>query len=207
MAKMTLEQLVEEYYTSRPNIGIDNAPLCVFFFACSGAGKSTTRRLLVENMNATYVCNDEVRELLAKYPEATSQGINLKVVIAETVEKIFKEAPNKLVIFDNNIIRYYMHQDSYLNVARAKHRPIFIIGLETSEQQLTERIKARGINVEQILSELPGQVADYKKATQDITPDWSLGTESDIQELVGCLRNLQKGNSVPRQDISTPEPD
>lgn len=202
MTKITLRQLVEEYYASRPNLEVNNAPLCVFFFACSGSGKSTTRRLLVKNIGATYVCNDEVRELLAKYPETTTQGIDLKLVIAETVEKIFNEAPNKLVVFDNNIIQYYMHQNSYLNVAKAKHRPIFIIGLDASEQQLTERVKARGVNVAKILSELPGQIADYKKATQDITPNWLLDTKSDTQELYEHLRNLQKSSSISRQDIA-----
>lgn len=194
MTKITLKQLVDEYYASRPNLEVNNAPLCIFFFACSGSGKSTTRRLLVENLNATYVCNDEVRELLTKYPEATNQGIDLKAIIAGTVEKIFEEASNRLVVFDNNIIRYYMHENSYLNVAKAKHRPVFIIGLDADEQQLIERIKTRGVNVDQILSDLPGQIRAYKKATQDITPDWLLNTKSNFSELFEHLRNLQISN-------------
>jgi predicted kinase len=195
MRSKLLEKLVSEYYLSRPNLQIKNAPLCVFFFACSGSGKSTTRRLLVHELGATYVSNDEVRELLAKYPEAAQQDIELKDIVAETVERIFTEAPNKLVIFDNNIIQYYMHADSYLNVAKARQRPIFIIGLEASEPELENRIKDRGINVAQILSELPGQLINYKKATDDIKPDWVLQSTDDkdaLKELFSLLNTVAK---------------
>lgn len=191
MPETLLTKLVEEYYATRPNLDVINAPLCILFFACSGSGKSTTRRLLVNDLGATYVCNDEVRELLAKYPEATEAGIELKTVIAETVEKIFAEASNKLVIFDSNIIQYYQYGDSYLNVAKANHRPFFIIGLEASEEQLAERIRARGVNVAQILDNLPDQLVAYKKATKDIKPDLSLNPNSDVQELIESIRSTQ----------------
>ncbi len=184
-----LNKLVEEYYLTRPNLEVSNNPLCVFFVACSGSGKSTTRRLLVGKLKATYVCNDEVRELLAKYPEANEQGIEIKTIVAETVERIFAGAANKFVVFDNNIIQYYLYDDSYPNVAKAKYRPVFTIGLEASEEQLTQRIKARGVNVVQILSELPGQLDAYKKATQDIKTDLSLNLSSDIQVLISHVRN------------------
>jgi gluconate kinase len=190
-----LDELVSEYYLSRPNLQISNGELCVFFFACSGAGKTTTRRLLVNKLGATYVCNDEVRGLLARYPEAARQGIGLKDIVTKTVERIFTEAPNKLVIFDNNIIQYYVHADSYLNVARAHQRPIFIIGLESSESELEKRIKNRGVNVAQILSELPGQLEDYRKATDDIKPDWVLNISDDkagLNELINLLSTTAK---------------
>ncbi len=183
MSENLLKKLVEEYYSGRPNLAVDNASLCIFFFACSGSGKSTIRRQIVEKLHATYVCNDEVRELIAKYPEASYQGIELKTVVAKTVEKIFAEAPNKLVVFDNNIIRHYVHNDSYLNVAKANKRPVFIIGIEAAEQELKERIKARGVNVAQTLSMLPQQLQDYKTATTDIKPDWSMNIDGNIQGL------------------------
>lgn len=191
MSKNLLKELVEEYYASRPNLEVSNDPLCIFFFACSGSGKSTTRRRLVEDMKVTYVCNDEVRELMAKYPEAWEQGIELKTIVAETVEKIFAEASNKLVVFDNNIIQYYMHADSYLNVARAHGRPVFIIGLEATEKELTERIKARGVNVTQILSEIPRQLEDYQKARQDIKPSYSLSIDDSTQELIKKIQEFR----------------
>jgi len=99
MSDGLLNKLVDEYYAGRPNLLISNPALCVFFFACSGSGKTTIRRMLVDKLKATYVCNDEIRELLAKYPEAVEQGIELKTIVAETVEKIFRESPNRLIIF------------------------------------------------------------------------------------------------------------
>lgn len=142
--KQLLDKLVFEYYSSRPNLGISHHALCVFFFACSGSGKTTTRKLLVERLRTTYVCNDEVRLLLEKYPEAVEQGVELKTIVAETITKIFTEARNKLVIYDNNIIQYYMHGDSYINVARANHLPVFVIGLEAPEEELKKRITSKG---------------------------------------------------------------
>ncbi|MBP7807277.1 hypothetical protein KA047_02160 [Candidatus Saccharibacteria bacterium] len=191
MSEYLLKKLAEEYYASRPNLEVSNSPLCIFFFACSGSGKSTTRRLLVDKLDATYVCNDEVRILLKKYPKATEQGIELKAIVAEVVEKIFALAPNKLVVFDNNIIQYYMHGDSYLNVANANRRPVFIIGLEATEEELANRIQVRGVDVAQILSELPDQLRDYNKATKDIKPDWSMKQSGNIQELITKLQDIQ----------------
>lgn len=191
MREDILKSLVEEYYEARPNLDVDNKPLCIFFFACSGSGKSTTRKLLVDKLQATYVCNDEVRELLAEHPEATEHGIELKNIIAATVENIFAKSPNKLVIFDNNIIRYYMHDDSYLNVATTNHRPVFIIGLDVSEELLTQRIKDRGVNVAELLSELPGQLKDYQKAKRDLKPNWLSGSDVDAQDLINSIRSFQ----------------
>jgi len=164
MTKKLLEKIVGEYYSTRPNLHVHNAPLCVFFFACSGSGKTTLRKLLVEELRATYVCNDEVRGLLSQNPQATELGIVVKDIVSRTVEKIFAETSNHLVVFDNNIIQYYMHADSYLNVAKAKARPVYIIGLEATEETLVKRIKTRGVNVAQILEELLGQLRDYDKA-------------------------------------------
>lgn len=191
MSDSLLTRLVEEYYSSRPNLGVSNSPLCIFFLACSGSGKSTTRRQLVDKFKATYVCNDEVRTLMTRYPETSDQGIELKTIVARTVEKIFAEAPNKLIVFDNNIIQYYMHDDSYLNVAKANSRPIFIIGLEATEEELVKRVEARGVNVAQILSDLPLQILDYDKAAQDIKPDWSMNAAEAIQGLFMKIQSLQ----------------
>ncbi len=166
-------------------------PFCIFFFACSGSGKSTVRRSLVSELKATYICNDEIRELLQKYPEAVEQGIELKTIAANTVEKIFKEAPNKFIVFDNNIVQYYMHDDSYLSVARAHNRPVFIIGLESSEKELVKRIKDRGVNVAQILGGLPAQLHDYKKATRDIKPDWTISDTDEKTKLYKMIKYLQ----------------
>lgn len=148
------------------------------------------RRLLVENLKATYVCNDEVRELLKKYPEAARQGVTLKNVITETINKILANAENKMIIYDSNLIRYYMNDDGYLNVAKANHFPTFIIGLETPEQELKSRIKKRGINVEQLLSELPNQLEAYAKAKSEITPDWLINTTGDNDELNNLVRHI-----------------
>lgn len=190
--------MVSEYYATRPNLHVSKAPLCVLFFACSGSGKSTIRRLLVDELQATYVCNDEVRELLKKYPQAAEQGIELKEIVARTVEKIYAEAPNKFVIFDNNIVHYYMHADSYLNVAKAHQRPTFIIGLEVSESELKERIRERDINVTSILGDLPQQLIDYKNATNDIQPDWVMRATDGAAAFKPLINALNDLTSVSR---------
>lgn len=194
MSETLLQKLVTTYYATRPNLTVVHSPLCVFFFACSGAGKSTTRRLLVDEFAATYVCNDEVRELLAQYPEAAASGIELKTIVAGVVEKIFAEAANKFVIFDNNIIQYYMHEDSYLNVAKASHRPVYIIGLDIPEDQLVARIRSRGVYVAHLLGELPDQLAAYHRAANDLKPNISLKPGSNSEELLASLRNIKKNN-------------
>src|SRR3954469_25840174 len=54
----TLQTLVSEYYASRPNLSTPHKPLCVFFLACMGAGKSTITEELVQKLQCTYISND-----------------------------------------------------------------------------------------------------------------------------------------------------
>lgn len=185
-----LNDLIQEYYSSRPNLNVHHNPLCVFFVACSGAGKSTIRRLLVEKLGATYVCNDEVRLLLKKYPESNKQGIELKDIIAGVVKKIFAEAHNKLVIYDNSIIQYYMHADSYLNVAKTNRLPVCIIGLSATIEKLEERIRQRNINVPFLLNELPQQIRAYDAALKDIVPDRIIKITGDNDELKDLVQYI-----------------
>lgn len=187
-----LRELINDYYRSRPHLMTVRPPLCVFFLACSGAGKSTVRSYLVKNLGATYVCNDEVRELLASHPEASRLGIGLKDVVAGTIEKIFAEANNRFIVYDNNIIQYYRYEDSYIAIAKKSHRPIFVIGLDVAEDELRRRIKRRGVNVDSILAELPGQIADYGKAVKDITADTSLGDVTDEKQLQELAQKVQR---------------
>lgn len=193
-----LDQLVDQYYSSRPNLETTNAPLCIFFLACSGAGKSTMRKHFVEQLGMTYVCNDEVRLLLDQYPTAVESGIELKHIIAKTWDKILAEAPNKSVIFDNNIIKYYLHDDSYINVAIRLKVPVFVIDLQAPEATLKDRIVARNINTKQILADLPAQLVDYDNATMDIAADWTLVSPPNETELGYLTAELAKRSKSSR---------
>lgn len=196
-----LGKLVQEYYGSRPNLETYNSPFCIFFFACSGSGKSTIRNYLVNRLDATYVCNDEVRMLLMNHAEENDSEVTLKQVVEMTVEKIFSEAKNHLVVFDNNIAQYYMHEDSYLNVAKKHNRPVFIIGLDAQEDILRQRIIERGVNVEELLEELPGQVQDYQKAKKDITPDFHTNhaTQAELDGLIDHIKSTMNDSSGPQR--------
>ena len=184
------DELITTYYQSRPNLQQSHAPTSIFFLACSGAGKSTLRKVLVERLGATYVCNDEVRELVDKYPDITDQGSTLKAIISGTWRRILADAQNKMVVFDNNIINYYHHDDSFTNVSKQLNIPTIMINLDVPQQILRQRIVDRGFDVEWLLSKLPTQIEDYKRAVRDIEPHWKfteIPTDEQLEQLVHAL--------------------
>jgi predicted kinase len=190
MHDMLLHGLVEIYFQSRPNLGKPNKPLSIFFLACSGAGKSTLRKIIVEELGATYVCNDEVRALLDTNPDAVKHNVLLKEIVTSTWQRILAESENKMVVFDNNIIQYYQHHDSYLNASIRKDIPTFVIRLDIPAPVLEQRIIDRAVDVDHLRSELPGQIADYEKALMDIPSDWVLTDESareDTRQMLDAI--------------------
>lgn len=185
-----LNELVETYFQSRPNLHKPRNLLSIFFLACSGAGKSTLRKTIVEKLGATYVCNDEVRALLEAHPIAIEHGVLLKEIVANTWQKIITEASNKMVVFDNNIIQYYMYPDSYLQVSIRETIPNFVICVDIPATMLKQRVIDRAINAGQILEELPGQLVDYEKAKSDVPSDWVLSNSSTAKEVQSMLKAI-----------------
>lgn len=61
-----IQTIAQEYFDSRPNKDVSHKKLAVFFIACPGSGKSSLRAQIVAQLNATYVCNDEVRTILSE---------------------------------------------------------------------------------------------------------------------------------------------
>lgn len=192
-----LDALVNEYFGTRPNLGVAHPPLCIFFLACSGSGKSTLRRRIVEALKATYVCNDEVRQMLERHPEAVRSGIGLKDIVTKTWMRVLSEAPNKMVVFDSNVIRYYRQPDSYILTARSLDLPLFVINLHMSESLLKKRIIARGIDTDSLLSELPTQLNHYERARSTLSSDYVLvdsSTEREVDELLRVLSGRVEPN-------------
>lgn len=187
-----LDKLVNEYFDTRPNLDVAHPPLCIFFLACSGSGKSTLRRRIVESLKATYVCNDEVRQMLQKHPEAVSSGIGLKDIVAKTWMRILAETSNKMVVFDSNVIRYFKQADSYIETAMSLNLPLFLINLQISEPLLKKRIITRDIDTNNLLAELPSQLDDYKKARSALSPDYVLDDSSTEREVEELLRTLAR---------------
>jgi predicted kinase len=185
-----IQQLGEIYFKTRPHLDVSHDPAAILFFACSGAGKSTVRRYLVDNAKATYVCNDEVRQLIQEHPETQEHDIQIKEIVYETIRLIQATAKNKCVIYDNIIVKYYMHDDSYFNNANSNHWPVFVIGLSVPEEELRRRITERGINLDEILGNLPEQLRAYDAAVQDITPDFVITDTHDTTGLEQLKESL-----------------
>jgi dephospho-CoA kinase len=191
MHDQLVEDLTEIYFKSRPNLQNHRNPLSIFFLACSGAGKSTLRKKIIQATGATYVCNDEVRELLEQNPKAIEADVSLKEIVAKTWQKIMQESLNKMVVFDNNIIQYYMYEDSYINVSQQNNIPIYTVCIEVPAEKLKERIISRDIKTEQIMQELPGQLTDFKKAKEDISCDWALTEDISDEEIDKLIDDIK----------------
>ena len=170
---------------SRPNLELPRPKLAVFFLACSGSGKSTLRQQIINELGATYVCNDEVRELLADQSGAIRMGIELKEVVGQTRDRILSETPNRFIVYDNNISSYYMHDDSYLNVAKKSDIPQFIIGINLTEELLVQRIEARGLP---LMNPLAEQLRHQRLAEDKLEPDFVITDPADSGLAIGALK-------------------
>src|SRR5581483_5701168 len=127
MSNSDVDNLVNIYFDSRPNKDRQHDKLAVLFLACSGAGKSTIRERLVEELGATYVCNDEVRYILDEYNLPISL---LKPIVDKTWQKLTKDSGNNFIVFDSNLSSYYMHSDSYYHSVKRLGFRIYIISLD-----------------------------------------------------------------------------
>lgn len=183
-----LERLTQTYLNTQPNTDIAQPDLAIFFLASSGSGKSTVRRAIVEKLNATYVCNDEVRDLLAKHPEAIAAGVQLKEIVDAAVHRLRHEMLNHFIVFDSNLSAYYMHADSYLSSTKRAGIPVYIIGIDLPKSTLVERIKSRQRHdTAAILDELDDQLHNQALAFEDVVPDFIVTKDSGIDALLDSI--------------------
>lgn len=180
-------QLAEEYLSTRPNLELRNPGFCVFFAAPPGSGKSTLRRTIVDKLRATYFCNDEVRELIAKHSSGTPAP-NIGNIVLETWSDILNHSHNRFVVFDNTISNYHFNPDSYLNTARRRHLPVYIVSIELPKKVLQARIVARGINVEPLLEELDSALEAHKAAVKSVTVDFTLASDDTVDDLLADIQ-------------------
>jgi predicted kinase len=181
-----ISELADLYFQSRPNKDRHNGKLAVLFLACSGAGKSTIRQKVVEELGATYVCNDEVRQIL------NDRGLPmtyLKPVVDKTWQQLHEETSNGFIVFDSNLSSYYMHEDSYSNTAVKLGYMRYVIALDLSEEELVKRIRKRErSDTEDVLSLLPEQLIAQHKAMLVLRPDYVIEIQSNYDELIGVLQ-------------------
>lgn len=180
-----IAKIVSSYAASRPNKDKVHPKIAVLFLACSGAGKSTITQKIVEELGATYLRNDDARTLL------DGQEVSPKHVIDATWGKIKRESKNQFVVFDSSMSNYYMHQDSYYNVARREGYKIFIIAIDVPKYELERRIKNRQRHdIQEVLSLLPAQLEAQKKAIKELHPNFTVTPDTDYQEVVDAMRQF-----------------
>ena len=186
MSNSDVDNLVNIYFDSRPNKDRQHDKLAVLFLACSGAGKSTIRERLVEELGATYVCNDEVRYILDEYNLPISL---LKPIVDKTWQKLTKDSGNNFIVFDSNLSSYYMHSDSYYHSVKRLGFRIYIISLDLAEDELVKRVNRRPRKDRaQILDQLPDQIIAQRNATKNLHPNYRIRADSNYTDLVEALR-------------------
>lgn len=182
-----ISSIANQYFDSRPNKDQVHPKITVLFLACSGAGKTTITQKIVEELGATYLRNDDARLLLEKY----GCDISPKRVINDTWQRIKLESKNQFVVFDSSMSSYYMHEDSYYNVARREGYRIFIIAVDVPKNELMRRIKGRQRHdTQEVLSLLPMQLEAQKKATEELHPNFTVTLGTDYQEVVEAMREF-----------------
>jgi adenylate kinase family enzyme len=183
---MDMQTLTQNYFNARPNREVPHGNVAVLFLASSGAGKSTIRAKIVDELQATYVCNDEVRALLT----AINQPFYfIKPIVDSVWQRLESESANHFVVFDSNLSSYYMHEDSYFHTVLNHGFKVYVIALDIPENELVRRIKGRDrADRDELLTQLPDQLVAQHKAMAELHPNFTITVDSEIDELIADLR-------------------
>lgn len=183
-----IDKLTQTYFDTRPNRDESHGKVAVLFLASSGAGKSTIREMLVRELGATYVCNDEVRALLDEYRQPIKL---LKPIVDNVWMKLTAESNNHFIIFDSNLSSYYMHDNSYYHSVRKHGYRVYIIALNIPEVEIRRRIEGRSrADKAEVLSQLPDQLNAQHKAMDMLHPNFTISTDTDSSELLSELQTF-----------------
>lgn len=189
-----LREIAQTYFLSRPNLGLAREQLGVFFIACPGSGKSTLRNQLIGESGATYVCNDEVRALLAKDARDNSSVYG---IVDTTWRRILKESPNHLIVFDSDASRSFARGDGYLRAMRREGLNTCVVLFDLTVQELVDRISARQRHdQDEILAALPGYIKDRERVLQMLKPDVVISAQTDMDEVVRAIAAHSPARSV-----------
>jgi predicted kinase len=178
-------KLIDSYFASRPNKEFRHAKIAVLFLACSGSGKSTITEKIVKELHATYLRNDDARLLLNQHHLEVSP----KVIIDSTWRQLRHNSENQFIVFDSNMSAYYMHKDSYYNVALELGYRTFIITIDLPKKLLEERMRTRNrYDTEEVLELLPTQLQAQKEAIDHLKPDFTVREDTDYGMVIEALR-------------------
>lgn len=186
--------IAQEYYDSRPNKEVAHKKLAVFFIASPGSGKTSLRLRIVEELQATYICNDEVRALLT---ERNLPAELLRPVVKAVWERLSLEAPNKFIVFDSNVSASFAQPNSYINLTKAKSYELFIVRFDIKPETLIERIGLRdGEQGSYLVEDMPNQTARQNIAKEALRADFILGENDSYDEVVELISARLAGDPI-----------
>ncbi|HEX8227302.1 MAG TPA: AAA family ATPase [Candidatus Saccharimonadales bacterium] len=190
MREDVLNAMAEAHFMARPNLDLVRNDMIVLYMAPPGSGKSTLRQAIVAATGATYICNDEIRDIIAQHPEAAGHGITIGDVGLRVWEMITTRSRNHLIVFDNTISKYYMNEDSYLNTGRRQGYRVYIVQIDIPKTVLTERIRSRHDRPEtaRLLDELDDNLAIEAAARKNVQADYVFGHDGHVDALIADIR-------------------
>ena len=120
----------------------------ILFSGTPGMGKSVVARRLEEKFHALRLSTDDIRPILRelKIPENFAN-----TYLARCAQKIIETEPNHFFVFDKSIDRTF---ESYSRFAKQNNFTTFVIQMSVQRPLVEERIRSRGKDVENILSQL-----------------------------------------------------
>jgi predicted kinase len=188
MDEAVLEEIAATYFESRPNLNLARKNFSVFYIAVSGAGKTTITDTIVERCGATYVSNDEIRQILAGYPEAADPKAIGKISL-RVWEMIVTSTVNHFVVFDAISVGFYQRPDSYLNTSKRHGFACYIIDMEIPRDTLVDRIRKRAhiVDTQKILGELDTRLEQQRQARKNLKADYHFKPDSSVEDLLAHL--------------------
>lgn len=190
------EKIFEEHCQRFLYLEKSNPTLLVMFSGTPGMGKTTVAKKLEERFQGLRINADDVRIILRKYHLRDEKLVNSYLVWC--MDKLLKISPNHLIILDRSVDRKY---DTCVGLAKKYNCETFLIRMQVERGVVEERIRLRGVDVENLLRDAPIYWSSYelfgKTYAADYYYDNNDGVESAFGEVVEIL-NLRILNFANR---------
>lgn len=189
------KELLEEIYSKHKkllkNTNVVNRKCIIAFSAPIGAGKTTIARQLEEKFKAIRVNNDDIRKIILTTTHIDKANLQSTLIayLKELFAKLSKDS-NGTIIIDASLDRMYKELSQ---LATAYNFPLFIIRLEYSLETIKDRIRKRGLTVEDFLNKIDSIYGDFLKARENIPAQYIINETNcdDIQNLVDTIERFK----------------
>lgn len=190
-AEELFQKIYKEHKKYLKYLNHKNKKLIVTFSGTFGSGKSTIAKQIEEYFKGIRINNDDIRKIIDSVTDSQDSEQKQQMLI-EYNKRLFgygSQESNGMVILDASIDREY---ELVQKLAEKYGYKIFIIRMDLEKETIINRIKKRGIDVENFLKKFAINYEDFQSVKNKIVPNYIINEENndDERSLFNAITNF-----------------